>query len=161
MRAALLLSLAGLLLAAAAPSPGYEPWDTKLRNPGGFTLKEEDIAFGGKPAFVKGDWQGNYRFELSNCPRKACVSYKGEVHNSHGGDAWDFLGVYAFEGHACEIHATVGVDRHDMEDGQVFKLVPTDAAKVGCRGIPATIAGHYEPYWINHAKMAARSAAAK
>ena len=161
MRIALLAAAGAVLLAAAAPAPPYEPWDTKLRNAGGFTLKEEDIALGGKAAFVNGEWQGNYRFELSNCPRKACQTYKGEVHNSHPGNTWDFLGVYAFEGRACEIHASIGVDRHDYEDGQVFKLVATDAAKAGCHGLPAGIAGHYEPFWINHAKMAAQSAAAK
>jgi hypothetical protein len=158
MRATLLLAIAAFLLAAAAPA--YEPWDTKLRNGGGFTLKEEEIALGATPAFINGNWQGNYRFELSNCPRKACKTYRGEVHNSHPGDTWDFLGVYAFDGQACAIHATIGVDREDIEDGQVFKLVATDAAKTGCRGIPAAIAGHYEPIWINHAKMAAQNSAA-
>jgi len=155
----ILLALASSLVATAAPGQPYERWDTKLRNSHGVVLKEEDTPVAGRPAYVNGEWQGAFNFELSNCPGAGCLTLSGTIANSTSSLS-DYLGVYRLPAGACVLRAAIGEDKEGMDDGFVLSLAPTDAAKQGCKVYSAKIAGHYEPYWINHAKMATQSKAA-
>jgi len=136
-----LLSTA-IVSSAAAQTPG--PWDMKLRNSHGYVLKQKDIAYGGKPAMVNGEWQGNFRFELSNCPGAGCQSLAGVVVSTK--TLTDYLGVYRFPGAACALHVIEGEDKNGYDDGFVLSLAPTDAGGIGCKAYPASMSGHYHPY---------------
>lgn len=139
----------GLCVTSAGVAAPAEKWDVKLKNGRGFALFEQDIAVGGKPTFINGEWQGNFDFQLSNCPGAGCQTYAGAIHNSTA-SLDDYVGTFALPGGTCTLQARIGEDKEGMDSGFQLSLAAKGAA--GCKAFPATIAGHYVPYWVNKAK---------
>lgn len=136
--------LAATAAQAAAQTPTGQHWDAVMRNARGFTLREADIAAGGRAAYVNGEWQGNFRFTISNCPGAGCRTIAGTALNPSGSPG-DRPSVYDVPGAACALHFALGADKQGYDDGLVLTLVATDAPGAGCKPLPAAMAGRYRP----------------